>query len=151
MPPGIGRAIDRKEESRPYCGLVTKDRGEVEHGDAVLCQSFLQGILEIGHGVAKQWEVGFFLTRLEHHEDRRTVRPRLRLQTLQRLQHEVEGMLVRLCFGTRGFELVRKQVKPHAIQTANVGGARPRRPYQLKEIAVPAQERMEGIKGMGEA
>jgi len=79
MPPCIGKALDRKEKSRPYGRLVTQDRCEVEHGDASLYQSLLQGVLEVGHGVAKQWEVGLFLTRLEHHEDIRTVRLRERL------------------------------------------------------------------------
>ena len=102
----IGIAIYRKEESRSYGCLVTKDGGEVEHGDAVLCQSFLQGMLEVGHSVAKQWEIGFFLTRLEHDEDIRALLLRPRLQTLQRLQYQVEGMLVRLRFGTRCFELL---------------------------------------------
>ena len=101
MSPCVGRAIDWKEESRPYSGLMTKDRCEVEHGDAALCQGVLKGLLQVGHGVAEQREVGFFLTRLEHHEDIGAVRLRPRLEMLQRLQHEVEGLLVRLRFGTR--------------------------------------------------
>jgi hypothetical protein len=100
MAPCVRRAIDRKEESRPSGGLVTKNWCEVKHGDASLCQGCLQGMLEVGHRVAKQGEVGFFLTRLEHHEDRRAVFLRQRLQTFQRLQHKVEGMLVWLRSGT---------------------------------------------------
>ena len=96
-------AIDRKEESRPYGCPVPKDRGEVEHGDAALCQGFLKGMLKVGHGVAEQWEVGFFLTRLKHHKDRRALLLCQRLQSLQRLQDQVEGMLVRLRFDTRCF------------------------------------------------
>jgi len=33
-------------------------------------------MLKVGHGVAEQWEVGFFLTRLEHHKDIRALRLR---------------------------------------------------------------------------
>jgi hypothetical protein len=100
MAPGIRRAIGREEESRPSGGLVTKNRYEVKHGDASLCQDCLRGLLEVWHRVAKQREVGFFLTRLEHYEDRRALLLRQGLQTLQRLQHEVEGLLVRLRSGT---------------------------------------------------
>ena len=53
LSPGIGSAIDRKEESRPESCPVTKDRGEVEHGDTALGQGGLQGMLESRHRVTQ--------------------------------------------------------------------------------------------------
>ena len=93
-------------------------------------------MLQVGHSVPEQWEIGCFLTRLQHHKDRRALLLCPRLQTVQRLQDQVEGMLVRLRFDTRCCELVRHEAEPHAVQTAHVGDARPLRPDETKERAV---------------
>ena len=104
-----------------------------------------------GTSLLEPWEIGCFLTRLHHHKDRRALLLCPRVQTVQRLQDEVEGLLVRLRFDTRCCELVRHEAEPHAVQTAHGGDARPLRPDETQESAVPAHERVEGVKGMVQA